>query len=103
MFINGCDLGICLDLPLKLRRMNVLPIPMDFLDLDNANITEPELQQEMYWKYGQRIFRAAHIIRDHPQLYAIYLSNFSCGPDSFIDHFFRELMTHTDSKGIERR
>jgi len=100
---NGCDPGVSLDLPLKLRRMNVLPIPLDFLTLDDANITEPELQREMYWTYGQRIFRAAHIIREEPRLYAIFLSNFSCGPDSFIGHFFKELMTYTDAQGDERR
>ncbi|MCP4708085.1 MAG: CoA activase [Planctomycetes bacterium] len=100
---NGCDPGVSLDLPLKLRRMNVLPIPLDFLTLADANITEPELQREMYWTYGQRIFRAAHIIREDPRLYAIFLSNFSCGPDSFIGHFFKELMTYTDATGDERR
>ena len=100
---NGCDPGVSLDLPRKLRDMNVLPIPMDFLDLDTANITEPELQREMYWKYGQRIFRAAHIIRDHPRLNAVYISNFSCGPDSFIITLFKELMTITDADANERR
>ncbi|MHA1565687.1 MAG: acyl-CoA dehydratase activase, partial [Alphaproteobacteria bacterium] len=100
---NGCDPGVSLDLPRKLRDMNVLPIPMDFLDLDAANITEPELQREMYWKYGQRIFRAAHIIRDHRRLNAIYISNFSCGPDSFIITLFKELMTSTDAAGHETR
>jgi predicted CoA-substrate-specific enzyme activase len=100
---NGCDPGISLDLPRKLRNMNVLPIPMDFMDLDLARITEPELQQEMYWKYGQRIFRAAHIIRDDPRLNAIFISNFSCGPDSFIITLFKELMTTVDTKGEEHK
>ena len=100
---NGCDPGVSLDLPRKLRRMNVLAIPMDFLDLDAANVTEPELQEQMYWKYGQRIFRAAHIIREDPRLNAIYISNFSCGPDSFIISLFKELMTWTDEAGEEHR
>ncbi|MCK5269501.1 MAG: hypothetical protein KAJ46_01900 [Sedimentisphaerales bacterium] len=100
---NGCDPGISLDLPRKLRKMDVLAIPMDFLDLAEANVTEPELQKEMYWKYGQRIFRAAHIIRDDPRLNAVYLSNFSCGPDSFIITFFKELMIATSADGSESR
>ncbi|MBN1846046.1 MAG: hypothetical protein JW810_10210 [Sedimentisphaerales bacterium] len=100
---NGCDPGVSLDLPQKLRKMNVLAIPIDFLDLRSANITEPELQKEMYWKYGQRIFRAGHIIRDDPRLSAIYISNFSCGPDSFIITFFKELMITTAPDGTERR
>jgi len=100
---NGCDSGISLDLPRKLRKMNVLALPMDFLDLNTANITEPELQEDMYWKYGQRIFRAAYIIRDDPRLNAIYMSNFSCGPDSFIISLFKELMTSTSSDGTEQK
>ncbi len=96
---NGCDPGVSLDLPRKLRKMNVLAIPMDFLDLDKANITEPELQANMYWKYGQRIFRAAHLVRENPRLNAVYISNFSCGPDSFIISFFKELMALTLPNG----
>ncbi len=84
-------------MPRKLRDLNVLAIPMDFLDLPNANVTEPQLQMDMYWKYGQRILRAAHVIRDDPRLHAIYLSNFSCGPDSFVISLFKELMTITQS------
>jgi predicted CoA-substrate-specific enzyme activase len=100
---NGCDPGVSLDLPRKLKQMNILAIPMEFLDLANANVTEPQLQKQMYWKYGQHIFRAAHIIRDQPGLNAIYMSNFSCGPDSFIISLFRELMTCTGADGAEFR
>jgi len=100
---NGCDPGVSLDLPRKLRQMNILAIPMDFLDLAKANVTEPELQKQMYWTYGQHIFRAAHIIRQEPRLNAIYLSNFSCGPDSFIISLFKELMTCVGADGAEFR
>ncbi len=100
---NGCDPGVSLDLPRKLRQMNILALPMDFLTLDNADVTEPELQRQMYWKYGQHIFRAAHVVRNQPRLNAIYLSNFSCGPDSFIISMFKELMTCVDESGAEFR
>ena len=100
---NGCDRPINLNLAGKLRQMNVMAIPMDFLDLENANVTEPQLQSQMYWKYGQKIFRAAHIIRDNPKLNAIYLSNFSCGPDSFIITLFKELMTFIGDDSAEHR
>ena len=46
----------------------------------------------MYWRYGQKIFSAAHIVREDPRLHAIYITNFACGPDSFILHFFKEKM-----------
>ncbi|HIJ69879.1 MAG TPA: CoA activase [Planctomycetes bacterium] len=100
---NGCDPGVSLDLPRKLRQMNILAIPMDFLDLAEADVNEPELQKQMYWKYGQHIFRAAHIIRRESRLNAVYLSNFSCGPDSFIISMFKELMTCSGADGDEFR
>ena len=100
---NTCDPGVSLDLPRKLRKMNILAIPIDLLDFHQANVTEPELQGEMYWKYGQKIFRAAHIVRDNPRLHAIYISNFSCGPDSFIITLFKEIMTRELPDGSEFR
>jgi predicted CoA-substrate-specific enzyme activase len=85
---NGCDAGINLNLPQKIADLGVLPIPMDYLPLEQAGIVSE--WQEMYWKYGQRILAASHFIRPHPLLHAIYITNFACGPDSFISHFFKE-------------
>lgn len=89
---NSCDPGACLDIPAKLRKKNVLPIPMEMLDLSQGIVRGDRVYKDMYWKYGQRILRAAKVIRNHPKLHAIYISNFSCGPDSFITHFFKRAM-----------
>ncbi|MFQ6094071.1 MAG: acyl-CoA dehydratase activase-related protein, partial [bacterium] len=87
---NGCDPGINLDLPKKLKEMDVVAIPMDFLPLDHQDIS-PNFPN-MYWQYGQRILSGAEIVRKDPRLHAIYISNFKCGPDSFIEHYVREVM-----------
>lgn len=86
---NSCDPGVNLELPKKLRDLGVLAIPMDFLPLDSVSPTE-EIR-EMYWRYGQKILCAAKIINEDPRLYAVYITNFGCGPDSFINHFYRDL------------
>ncbi len=86
---NSCDPGVNLELPKKLRDLGVLSIPMDFLPLDSVKPTE-EIK-EMYWRYGQKILSAGKIIHEDPRLYAIYITNFGCGPDSFISHFYRDL------------
>ena len=86
---NSCDSGVNLEIPKKLRDLGVLPIPMDFLPLESVAPTEDI--REMYWRYGQRILAAGKIIKEDPRLYAVYISNFGCGPDSFISHFFRDL------------
>jgi len=86
---NSCDPGVNLEIPKKLRELGVLAIPMDFLPLDSVKPTE-EIQ-EMYWRYGQKILSAGKIINEDPRLYAVYITNFGCGPDSFINHFYRDL------------
>jgi len=87
---NGCDPGMNIGLPRKLRNMRVLAIPMDFLSLEGIDISYKH--PNMYWSHGQKILAAAEVIRKNQRLYAIYLSSFKCGPDSFISHFVKELM-----------
>ena len=87
---NNYDAGINLNLPKKLRDLGVTPIPQDFLDLDAVDIYEQF--PNMYWRYGQRLVSSAEIVRNDDRLYAVYISNFKCGPDSFIEHFFRRKM-----------
>ena len=87
---NGFDPGINLNIPKKLRDLGVLAIPMDFFPLDQP--TETGESTYHYWRFGQKILGAAEILRNHPNLYGIYVTNFSCGPDSFILHFFRDVL-----------
>lgn len=46
----------------------------------------------LYWPFGQHIISGAKLIAHHPNLYAVYLTNHGCGPDSMISHMFREEM-----------
>ncbi len=86
---NTCDPGVNMNLPSKIRDLGFQAIPMDFLPLHNADMSGLET---MYWRSGQKIMAAARIIRKHPGLYPVYITNFGCGPDSFITHFFRQEM-----------
>lgn len=86
---NGFDPGINLNLPKKLRDLGTLAMPMDFLHLDNVAVHSPDVQAQ-YWRFGQKILSASEIIRSDPRLFAIYITNFGCGPDSFISHFFQD-------------
>ncbi len=87
---NACDPGANLAIHNKIRSLGVVGIPVDMLPLNQVD--DISAIEDMYWRYGQRFLLAAHIIRDHPDLYALFLTNFSCGPDSFILHFFEELL-----------
>ena len=96
---NGCDPGINLGLPQILRDLGVLAIPMDFLPVHELEIAED--WENMYWKYGQRILKAGKFIRNHPKLHALYITNFSCGPDSFLTTYFKKMMGEKPSLIIE--
>ncbi len=85
---NSCDSGVNLNLPKKLLDLEVLPIPMDFFRLDD--LPSSEGVRDIYWKYGQKILAMAKKLKGARNLYALYITNFGCGPDSFITHFFRE-------------
>ena len=88
---NGCDTGLNLNLPEKLREMGAIALPIDFLPLDGAGLAEDF--PHMYWKYGQEILAAARYIRSHDKIHALYVTNFGCGPDSFISKFFEREMS----------
>jgi predicted CoA-substrate-specific enzyme activase len=96
---NGCDSGMNLALPQKMRDLGVIAIPMDCLPLDEVDLVDQ--WQDMYWKYGQKIYAAAEIVRNDPRLSAVYMTNFACGPDSFILHFVREKLKNKPYLVIE--
>jgi predicted CoA-substrate-specific enzyme activase len=85
---NAFDPGVNLEIPKKLSEIGVFSIPMDYLPLGDVEIHK--IWPNMYWRSGQNLLRAAEIIRDNPNLFALYIGNFSCGPDSFIQRFFKE-------------
>ena len=85
---NSTDPHLNLDLVEKLINQNVMPIPIDMLDLAPYNIFEN--YRNMYWPNGQQMIAAAQMVAKSDRLYAVYLSNFRCGPDSFIWHYITE-------------
>jgi len=86
---NIHDAGVNLSVARKLRdNYGVNCIPMDFLPSADLDITD--VNSNMYWDLGRRIIAAAKIVGQRPNLHIIYITNFKCGPDSFIKHFVRE-------------
>ncbi|MBP2674668.1 MAG: CoA-substrate-specific enzyme activase [Deltaproteobacteria bacterium] len=83
---NLYDRDINLNIPTKLRDQyggNVIPI--DFLPIDEIDIRD--VNDNMFWNYGRKIIAAAKWCRNHPKFHTIYITNFKCGPDSFVRHF----------------
>ncbi len=87
---NTLDPGSNLGVHEKLRHMGILTLPLDHLPLDDHMFEVPEYES-MYWHYGQKILSAAILIAKDPRLKGVYITNFGCGPDSFLLHFFRDI------------
>jgi predicted CoA-substrate-specific enzyme activase len=85
---NTYDEAMTLNLPEKLRDLNVLAIPLDFLPLASVAEEVNRTHQNMYWKSGQKILCGGHIVAHDPRLFALYVTNFACGPDSYMLKFF---------------
>ncbi len=85
---NMYDKGINMDVPRKLRKnYGVNLIPLDFLPLKGIEVDD--VVANMYWNYGKKILQAARFASYHEHLHIIYITNFKCGPDSYIKHYVR--------------
>lgn len=83
---NIYDRGVNCDIPRKLRtQYGVNVIPLDFLPVEDEDISD--VNPNMYWNSGRRILGAAAIARRNPNLHLVFISNFKCGPDSYIKSF----------------
>jgi predicted nucleotide-binding protein (sugar kinase/HSP70/actin superfamily) len=83
-------------IPQKFSSRNVTIIPQDFLPYQDEKIID-----HMYWGMGNQILKAGEFIKNHGQLYAAYITNFSCGPDSFLIGYFRDIMENKPSLTLE--
>jgi len=60
---------------------------MDFLPIENSAVKQD--WPNMYWRQAEDTQRCKGHKSNH-LLHAVYIGNFSCGPDSFIIKFLRK-------------
>ena len=89
---NAYDAGLNLGLPEKLRQLGMQALPIDFLPLSTLGKEIGADYPYMYWRSGQKILAAARLVARNPRLFGVYLTNFSCGPDSYVLKFFDKEM-----------
>lgn len=86
---NIYDRALCCDIPRKLRVLyGINVVPLDFLPLDAENVSA--VNDNMYWHSGRLILAAAKFTRRIPGMHLIYISNFKCGPDSYLKSFIED-------------
>ena len=84
------DAGANLGIAEKLAQLGVVPIPLDFLPLESVN--PRDYSDRPYWFYESKFIAGAAITAADPQLYGLWLTNFGCGPNSFIVHIVEDIM-----------
>ena len=106
---NGYADEAHMGIPHKFASRGIMVLPLDFLQFDHERS-----KRHMYWGMGQILTKGGRLIQRHPQLFGTYITNFSCGPDSFVVGYFREIMgrkpsltleldSHTADAGLETR
>ena len=86
---NLYDERLNLRLGQNLAKIRLTSVPMDFIDVSAIDLEDFSF---MYWGLGGQILRTAKYIKSHPNYFGLHLTNFGCGPDSFIEHFYRFIM-----------
>ncbi len=96
---NTQDEGINLSISNKIAALGIAVMPMDLLDFSEVSIYDEH--DNMFWHSGHKILSAAKIIAANPKLNAVYVTNYGCGPDSFIKTFFADYMKYKPYLEIE--
>ena len=79
---NLFDPGLNLHLAGKLRRQGWPAIPFDFLDL--TRVTLPAHYDNVVWKNTRDLLKALTLTAEDERLFPVLVTNFGCGPDSFL-------------------
>ncbi len=86
---NIYDEKLNLMLGQNISKIGVTAVPQDFFDVTKMDLSD---FPNMYWAYGYQILKSAKLIKLRPNFFGLHLTNFSCGPDSFIEHFYKYIM-----------
>ncbi|NTV34845.1 MAG: CoA activase, partial [Deltaproteobacteria bacterium] len=86
---NLYDERVNLRIGQNLSKIGLTALPMDFMDVSDIDLGE---FSSMYWGLGAQILRTAKRISVLPNAFGLHLTNFGCGADSFIEHFYRHIM-----------
>lgn len=86
---NLYDERLNLRLGRSLVKIGLAALPMDFIDVSRIQLGD---FASMYWGLGAQILRTARLISTTPNYFGLHLTNFGCGADSFIEHFYKHAM-----------
>ncbi len=83
---SGANLGVAE----KLAQLGVTPIPLDFLPLDSVDVRE--YSDRPYWFNEAKHIAGAAVVASDPRLFGLVITNFGCGPNSFVLNVVEDIM-----------
>jgi predicted nucleotide-binding protein (sugar kinase/HSP70/actin superfamily) len=86
---NLYDERLNLRLGQNLAKIGIRALPMDFIDTCTVDLSD---FSSMYWGLGAQILRTAMWLKQQPNRFGLHLTNFGCGADSFVEHFYKHIM-----------
>ena len=86
---NLHDERLNLRLGQNLSKIGLAALPMDLVDTTGIGLSD---FPTMFWGLGAEILRTARLVKDTPSFFGLHLTNFGCGADSFLEHFYRHIM-----------
>jgi len=91
-FTSDANMGI----PEKFASRGIPVIPWDMLPFENE-----KTGLDINWAIGRDLMKSATLVSRKDNLFGVYITNFSCGPDSFLLGYFREIMGEKPSLTLE--
>ncbi|MFH0856673.1 MAG: BadF/BadG/BcrA/BcrD ATPase family protein [bacterium] len=72
-------------IPQTIQESGAIALPIDCYPVKK----DRQIFEIMYWGEGQRNLRAVLNTFEEDNIYPVWISNYICGPDSFLEHFFK--------------
>ncbi len=88
-----------MEIPQELLKRGYKVITISHLPSHDVDISAE--YENLYWPFGQHIISSAKMIAKHPNLFAVYLTNHGCGPDTMLTHLFQKEMGDKPYLNIE--
>lgn len=74
-------------IPQTIQESGAIALPIDCYPVKKGR----QIFELMYWGEGQRNLRAVLDTFEENCVFPIWISNYICGPDSFLEHFFKQI------------
>lgn len=90
------DSAMNMNIGKKIKDLGILAIPMDFLPIEDEKYSVKEEFTNLYARQAQKILSVAKLVKNDPRLRGVLIDYFACGPNAFINQFFKEEVNSND-------